>query len=188
MTYVLSQAPLAEPITLAEFKTHLKIDHSDEDALLESLIKAARQYLEYRAGLAVMSQVWRLVLDDWPKDGFLTLQKTPVQSVDQIVIYDEDGVSQNLDLSATILDSFSKPARLYVGAMARPGQLINGIEIVFTAGYSSASEVPDTLKRALLLHASHLYEFRGVVALDMQPASVPQGYEALISPFVRKSL
>jgi len=41
MALVMTAAPSAEPISLAEAKAHLRIDGNDEDALLASLIAAA---------------------------------------------------------------------------------------------------------------------------------------------------
>ena len=39
-------APSATPITLAEAKTFLRIDTSDDDTLINTLIGAARDYFE----------------------------------------------------------------------------------------------------------------------------------------------
>lgn len=188
MTYILAVAATSEPVTLAELKTHLRIDQTSEDSLLENLITTAREYLEKRTGLALLTQEWRLILDEWPHNGIISINKTPVQSITQIEIYDEDGIAELADLSSTLLDGHSQPARLYVGAQTAPTQTLNGIDISFTAGYGTAADVPDTLKRAIMIHAGHLYEFRGVVAPRMQPASVPQGYDALIGPWLRRSI
>lgn len=188
MTLVLSEPPLSEPVTLAELKDHLRLDHNGEDALLNSLISTARQYLEQRTSLALIDQSWRLCLDHWPNGNCVMLHKSPVQTIDNIEQFDIDGLPQTLSSASMLLDGKSKPARLYVGAQSAPGQAINGIEITFTAGFGTASDVPDTLKRAILIHAAHMYEFRGVISADQQPASVPEGYEVLLSPWARRSL
>ena len=46
MALVLTAVPAAEPISLADAKAHLRIDGSDEDALLTALIAAARMFVE----------------------------------------------------------------------------------------------------------------------------------------------
>ena len=188
MTLIQTDPPLAEPVTLAELKAHLRIDASDENDLLEGLIRVARAHLEAVTGVALMSQGFRLLLDDWPRGQVIQLMKTPVQTVDAILVYDADGVAQNLDLSGLLLDATAHPARLVIRERPRPVQPINGIEIEFTAGFGTGSEVPTELKRAILIHAAHLHEFRGAVTLDMQPAAIPPGYERLISPWLRRSL
>ena len=188
MTLIQTDPPLAEPLTLAELKAHLRVDASDEDELLEGLIRVARAHLEAATGVALMSQGFRLLLDDWPRGDVIQLMKTPVQTIDAILVYDAEGVEQNLNLSGLLLDATARPARLVIRERPRPGQPINGIEIEFTAGFGSGAEVPPELKRAMLIHAAHLYEFRGAVSLDMQPAAVPIGYERLISPWLRRAL
>jgi len=188
MTLIQTDPPLAEPVTLAELKAHLRIDVGDEDELLEGLIRVARAHLEAVTGVALMSQSFRLVLDDWPRCEVIQLMKTPVQTVDAILLYDADGVEQNLDLSGMLLDGTAHPARLVVRERPRPSQPINGIEIEFTAGFGSVNEVPPELKRAILIHAAHLYEFRGAVTPDMQPAAIPPGYDRLIAPWQRRAL
>ncbi|WP_417417468.1 head-tail connector protein [Hoeflea sp.] len=188
MTLIQTDPPLAEPVTLAELKAHLRIDATDEDGLLEGLIRVARTHLEAVTGVALMSQGFRLALDDWPQDAVIQLMRTPVQTVDAILLYDADGVARNLELSGLLLDGIAHPARLVVTQRPRPSQPINGIEIEFTAGFNSINEVPPELKRAILIHAAHLYEFRGAVSADMQPASIPAGYDRLIAPWQRRTL
>ena len=188
MTLIPTDPPLAEPVTLADLKAHLRIDLNDEDDLLEGLIRVARAHLEAATGVALMSQGFRLALDDWPCGEVIHLMRTPVQSIDAILVYDADGVEQSLDLSGLVLDGTAHPVRLVIKERPRPGQPINGIEIEFTAGFGSGAEVPPELKRAILIHAAHLYEFRGAVTPEMQPAAIPDGYQRLISPWLRRAL
>jgi len=188
MTLIQTDPPLAEPVTLAELKAHLRIDVGDEDELLEGLIRVARAHLEAVTGVALLSQGFRLFLDDWPRGEVIQLMRTPVQTIDAILVYDADGVAQDQDLTGMLLDATARPARLVVRERQRPSQPINGIEIEFTAGFGSATEVPPELKRAILIHAAHLYEFRGAVTPDMQPAAIPAGYDRLIAPWQRRAL
>lgn len=57
MTYAQTTPPSAEPLTLAEVKAHLRLDGSDEDALLASLISTAREHLERETGLCLISSL-----------------------------------------------------------------------------------------------------------------------------------
>ena len=88
-----------------------------------------------------------------------------------------------------MLDGAARPARLILPARPETARALNGIEIDFSAGFGeSGADVPDTLKRALLLHVAAMFELRGVLALDEQPGAVPQGYERLIAPHCRRRL
>ncbi len=189
MTYAVITPPSAEALTLADVKAHLRIDQGDEDGLLASLIAVAREHLERTTGLLLISQAMRLYLDGWPETGMLELTRGPVQSVSEVRIYDALGVETTADLAGHVVDGKARPARLWLRNRPAPGQAINGVEIDFTAGYGEAgTDVPDTLKRAMLTHIALMYEFRGAVAVDQQPAAVPDGYDRLIAPFCIRRL
>lgn len=189
MTYALITPPGAEPISLADLKAHLRIDGDDEDALLASLVRTARAHLERTAGLALISQGWRLYLDAWPEIGAIEIARGPVISVDAIRVFDELGEESAISLAGHVLDGIQRPARLWLRERPAARQAINGIEVDFTAGFGEAGEdVPDMLKRAMLVHAAHMYEFRGAVPVEMQPAGVPDGYDRLVAPFLIRRL
>ncbi|MCR4265351.1 head-tail connector protein [Nitratireductor sp. ZSWI3] len=184
MTLFRTVDPAVEPLTLAEAKAHLRIDHASEDDLLGGLLRAARQEVEKATGQALIEQAWRLVLDDWPETATVLLRRTPVRSVLSVTVFDADGAGSVLDPADYQLDAVSTPARLLLGNRPGVGRALNGIEIDFTAGYGEAgADVPDLLKRAILLLVAHWYEFRvGYGAAD-QPVSLPEGYRRLISTF-----
>lgn len=189
MTYALIAPPVAEALTLADVKAHLRIDQADEDDLLAGLIAAAREHLERTTGLALISQAIRLYLDRWPQAGVIEMTRGPVQAISEVRIYDAAGVETTVDLSGHVLDGASRPARLWLRSRPSPGQALNGVEIDFIAGFGEAgADVPDTLKRAMLVHIAAMYEFRGAVAVDMQPGVVPDGYARLVVPFAMRRL
>ncbi len=184
MTYALITPPSAEPLTLAEVKAHLRLDGGDEDELLLSLMKTAQAFLEGETGLCLIAQSWRLYLDRWPRDGVMRILKSPLQAIQSVTVYGLDGEAVDVSLEDHLLDGAGRPARLWLRDPPSPGRAVNGIEIDFSAGYGEAgTDVPDTLKRAMLIHIGHMFAFRGVISADQQPAGVPDGYERLIAPF-----
>jgi uncharacterized phiE125 gp8 family phage protein len=189
MTYLLIAPPDAEPLTLAETKAHLRLDTADEDDLVSSLITVAREHLERTAGLCLMTQTWRLLLDSICEDGVIQIARGPVQTIESVIVYDRAGATVEVGLDAHVLDGIARPARLLLAEPPGPDRAVNGIEIDFVAGFgSSATDVPDTLKRAMLTHVAEMYSCRGVVGLEDQPGAVPAGYDRLIAPFLIRRL
>ncbi len=181
--------PAGEPVTLAEAKAHLKIDHPDDDAEIAALIRAARRHLEADAGVALIEQGWRLTLDDWPDDDVATIRLHPLIGVAGVTVFGADGAGALLDASAWTLDRVSRPARI---AFLSPGPALrrfNGVEIDLVAGFGpTGTDVPDTLKRAILLLLAHFYEFRAEFSAMDQPVSIPAGYDRLVAPWRARRL
>ncbi|MCD2180993.1 head-tail connector protein [Rhizobium sp. GN54] len=192
MTIAELAPPGAEPITLAETKAHLRIDGAAEDDLLAALIRAAREHLEREAGLALIVRSFRLYLDAWPESRVIPIVRGPVQAIEAVTVYDDTGAPVELDLAGAVLDGAARPARLLLPAvpgLPGPGRALNGIEIDFTAGFGEAgTDVPDTLKRAMLTHVAAMYELRGVLAPAEQPGALPAGYDRLVAPFRMRRL
>ena len=187
MTLALISPPAAEPVTLADMKLHLRVTHASEDALISSLTKAAREELEQATGLALIAQGWRLYLDCWPGTLTVLIHKAPVIALSAVTIYDANGAPSSPPLPGFVLDRFSLPARLAIpDAVAAPGKRLNGIEIDFTAGFGATGvEVPDGLKRAIMLLAAHWYEFRGAETFDRESAAWPPSVERFVSRYRR---
>ena len=87
-------------------------------------------------------------------------------------------------LAGHVLDAVSTPARLFLATQPPTSRPLNGIEIDVTAGFgNTGADVPDTLTRAMLMHVALMYELRGAIPSDMQPAAIPAGYDRLVSPY-----
>jgi uncharacterized phiE125 gp8 family phage protein len=189
MTLFRTVAPDAEPVTVAELKAHLRIDGSQEDGLLGDLIRTARSEVEQATGCALLSQDWRLILDAWPVGNCVLLRCSPVREILAVTVYGADGGATVLDPAQMLLDGVSRPARLLFEAPPQPEQALNGIEIDFRAGFGeAATDVPDLLKRAIVVLAGHWFEFRASFAPSDQPVSYPPGYERLVAPFRQRRL
>lgn len=187
MPLILTSPPAAEPVTLAEAKALLRIDHADEDALISSLTLAARMHLERVLSLAMISQGWSLMLDRWPA-GPVSLTLLPVVAVTAVTVFDADGTPQAIPPGDIELDTASRPARLArkstVVTWPAPGRAVNGIEIAFSAGFGAAgASVPEPLRQAVLRLAADWYEQRTSVEVTDTSLPLPTAVASLVSPY-----
>lgn len=150
---------MAEPITTAEAKAHLRVDASTDDALIADKIVAAREWVENYTGLvltrrAVTEAIPRLLsrtkLRAWPIDP-----AAPVA----IVYRDSSGAEQSIADAA--LFAAARPGAVYPAPGSRwPTDARGEIAVTFTAGYADASEIPQLLKQAMLVMLTAFYEDR----------------------------
>ena len=186
MPSILLSGPSVEPITLADAKLYLRVEHDDDDDLIAALIAGSRIHVEARTRRALITQSWRLVRDAWPASGRLEILPVPLASLTAARIYLADGSTQSIDPSAFIIDKSAAPALLAFGngAPPAPGRALAGIEIDVTVGYGAAgTNVPEALRQAIRLLVAHWYENRGVAAIGETVAPLPASVEALIAPY-----
>jgi uncharacterized phiE125 gp8 family phage protein len=170
MALVLVTAPPAEPVTVAEMKTHLRIDHSDHDTYIATLIAAAREHLDGPFGIlgrAIVEQTWDYYLDAFPVLSSLRMPLPSLISVGSVKYYDTDQVLQTLDSADYTVDAVSAPGWIVIGDGGWPStyDMINAVIVRFTAGWASDSasppdygaNVPETLKLAIKLMVAAQY-------------------------------
>lgn len=180
MALVLSTAPTEEPLTTAEAKLHLRVDHSDEDTLIDGLITAARLHIEQTVlRRALVTQTWDLYVPAFPGSDELALPKPPLQSVSSVK-YTPDGDSQaTFNSSNYSTNLYAEPGYVKLNdGTSWPGDVleeVNGVQVTFVAGYGAAEDVPQPIKQAMLLLIGHLYENREQVV-------IAQGYNTIELP------
>jgi len=185
ISYLLA-GPAEEPVTLAEAKAWVKLDGADEDALLATLITAARLHLESVTGRALLTQSWRLVLDAWPAGGEVRLPVAPLSALTEIRAFDEDGDGHTLALEQFLVAPGDEPVRLLLPATVAGMPVLRqrfGIEIDYVAGFGAAADVPQELKQALLVLVAHWFEHRDAVVIAGSGAVIPFGFDRLIAPW-----
>lgn len=186
MSLTLVTAPTTEPLSLAAAKSQLRMDEDEDDALIRSLITAARQWVEGQTHRALVSQIWDQSIDgNWPwKYGrpCIELEKNPILSVDSITYV--SGASPEPTLGTSLYTAVTRNNGSYVVpayGQTWPSVLCvpNAITVRFTAGYAT---VPQPLVHAITMLVAHWYENREVIAMK-EPYVVPFTIEALISPY-----
>lgn len=183
MSTVINTAPASEPVSISEFKDHSTIEITDDDALVDGFITAARVILENDTKRAFVTQTW-----DYYLYGFCDVMILPfgkIQSVSAITYTDENGATQTLSASVYTVDTYRDPGRVvlaYDQAWPSTRDEINAVKITYVAGYGAASSVPQPIKTAVSLFASHLYENREAVTMGSL-SEIPLGVESIISPY-----
>lgn len=186
MSAILLTPPAIEPLSLAEARDFLRLDHDEDDDVLAALIAAARLRVEAHTRRALIAQHWRLVRDCWPASGLLKLLPVPVRALEAVRLWTEEGVPQELDLTAFVLDAVSAPARLRFArdTLTQPGRPFAGIEIDIEAGYgAAAADVPAPLRHAIRLLVTHWYENRALVNASGEVAAMPASVLSLVAPY-----
>lgn len=165
MPYVVTTPPTTEPISLAEAKLQCRVLSGvlDDDALLAIYIAAARQEAEQKTGRALLTQTITEYFPTW--SGCYELAVYPVQSITS-VSYIPDGATDYTPLTADthyFTDLISAPAQVqhpngfaYPALSERP----NPVRITYVAGNTQASDVPPTIRQAMLLLIAAYYEHR----------------------------
>ncbi len=178
--------PALEPVSLAEARLYLRLDASDEDALLSTLITAARLMVEAASGRTLIDQSWRIVMDRWPASGEIRLPLSPVSEIVSARVYDLLGAAQPVEASALSLDTAADPPAIRViSEVPEIGRERGAIEIDVVAGFGAAGDaVPALLRQAILRLACRWFEQRGDV-VGRDAAALPADVLALVLPFRR---
>lgn len=184
MAYKIITPPSEEPVSLSEAKQHLRVDGSDDDALISSLIVAARQQAENETLRALCTQTRELVRDYFPHD--FILRGAPIQSIVSVSFIDADGNDQVLDPVDTLLDKDSEPGYL-VPAYGRDWPetfpVPNAVRVRYICGYGSAADVPQSIKQWMLLAIGAMYAQREAIS-DRPLSALPDRFwHRLLDPY-----
>ena len=186
--------PTEEPLTVAEVRTHLRLDYTDdtttddaEDAWIERTIRAARARAEALTNRAIARSTWLLTLDSFPCE--ILLPNPRVISILDIEYTDENGEDQTLDPASYVLDNASEYRNWAETAAGydwpdTSDDTINNVRVTYTAGYANAEEVPDEIKHWMLLTVATMYKQRETVITGTTVAELPRNfYDALLDAY-----
>lgn len=190
---ILITAPAAEPLTLAEARLHLRIDDdiTEEDTLLEALIKAVRSRAEHELGRRLVTQTWDMVLDAFP-DGTdairLHSSLWQPQSITHVQYLDTAAVVQTMSAADYTLDPHTAPGYVFLNEGASwPGDAAdsaNAVKVRVVCGYgAAATDVPEDVRAWMKLQLGTLWEHRAAIASGVNVSELPGRFVAgLLDP------
>lgn len=162
------------PVPLRELAAHLRLatgftDDGSEDGLLELYLRNATAVIEGRTNKALIVRQYLMKVACWNRSGHLRMPVGPVASIDSFELV-RPGSTITLSPDEWMLEPGTSRQHLTgPGGMALR-TLPHGAlaEIAFTAGFGDSwNGVPDDLRQAVMLIATHFYENRaGDLELD----------------------
>ncbi len=193
-------------VDYSEIQSHLRLDGTDDQTLVENLISAVTNKIESSIGRKLITQVWSIYYDFFPRKdkadawwdgqrdgvpsdlytniGHLELPFGPCQTVSFFRTYDESDSTSSFDASLYSVDLISgfpkialKSGSVWPTTVLRP---VNGIHIKATFGYGAKAAVPAQIKEACKIMVANLYQNRGDGSLD---EAIPTTAQMLLEPF-----
>ncbi len=156
----LLEAPNIQPVDLSEVKKHLAVSHTGDDELIQTYLDAALEFVEFQTGRKLISQIWQLISDSW-KEVETVLPFGNLQSVISVSYKDPDGVSQTISTDYYVASGIGTDEGqiVFLSGFSTPSLYeVEPIIVEFECGYPSVETVPDSLKAAIKLKVSELYE------------------------------
>ena len=182
--------PAVEPISLADTKTHLRVDIVDDDAYIATLISSAREYCEDYLDRSLISTQWLMKMDNFghgiagieiPRPPMAQTGTTTTVAVTYTL--NTGGTTTTLSASDYRVDRAATPGRiypLYGGSWPSHISDANAVTVTWYSGYGpTAASVPSQIKHAMLMLIGTWYERRlGVDSVSS--VEVPFGVRALL--------
>ncbi len=168
-------------LSTARVRSWLRIEHTEEDVLLEALRATAVAYVEEYTNAKLGSHTATGYLDSWHSCDIPAGPVTAVTSVE----YKPAGYSSG-DLTAFNnwhADTDTRTARI---RFVDPPNLVeyefNRVRVTMTVGYA-ADDIPAPILQAVRLLIGHLYENRTAEVVGNYSSALILGVHALCNPF-----
>jgi uncharacterized phiE125 gp8 family phage protein len=169
----------SSPVTVDDLKEHALIEQDDQDGVIETMLGAAIEFLEEKAGgHALRRASWELRVPDWPCGAdAIEIPLFPVREVTALKYFDDDGAEQTIDAADYTVEPTSEGASIffdYSYSLPSLKRMPHPVRVEFDAGYDDPNEsgsgadpalaFPDRFKLAALMLAAAFYEHREEIA------------------------
>lgn len=134
--------PTTEPVTLEEVKLYMNVDYTEKDALINSLISAARQLLEEKFDIGIVEKDVQIIIDN--SAGGFAITGPPIGNVTG---EDENGNAITLTIIGDNNKYVEAPCDCY-------------LKLTYKSGYP-LGEVPEIYKTAIKQQVLWMLEHLG---------------------------
>lgn len=167
-------------LSLSDVKDYLEVTHSEDDSQIEDHLSTARDFFGRISGHRIDEQTREATFDRAAR--LYEIPSRPVNSLTKFESLDE-GTATEHDVS-NIYTYGSEAPEVHVKRAFAFSAPLDAVRITYTAGYPSASDVPNGIGEVLKKMVSDLYEFRTSVH---QTSNVPRElvlqWKDLLTPY-----
>ena len=189
-----------EPVTLADTKEFLRIDSTNDDELIKSLITVSRRKAENYMKRTVIKSTYKMTMENFPGiTGYIELMRPPIStaSSDMVISFIKDTTILNdtTQVGSTIyaIDHERLPSVVYpIYDNEWPSCVTDtkkdAVRVQYKAGYTTVSEIPEEIKLWIKMDVSNIYENREpLIETQAMKNIYPLGhpfYMGLLDPYV----
>lgn len=156
--FKLDTPAVAYPVEIGEMKLHLRVDHSDEDGIIDDYIASATASIGEELGRVMVTETWAESMSSAPRDVYLT--KLPADTLVSVTYYDTGNIQQTATIADFALYAADDWAFVRSDSWPAVFDRPDAITVKYSAGYGAADVVPAHLKQAIKLVVGHWYENR----------------------------
>lgn len=167
--YKITKRTVLSPVSLISVETHLRVNEGDEKAYLESLIRAATDYVEQYCNIKLMTTHIATELQVKANQP-ITLRFGDLKSVESVFIDDV-----LLDKSEYKVSYINNSIMFYQNAT---------VVINYIVGTDNALDIPPSIAQAILLIIGSFYEHREQQT-ELNLKEIPFGVANLLAKYVR---
>jgi len=162
--YTVFTPPLALPVTLATAKAHLRVDHDEEDALINLMISGATDYVQNEISGSLITQTIEEVYTHSARSYRLNRPKA-IEVVSLYYVPPESNKFDSMYSIDNLMISSGQGSSLILldAAPVVNTKVADKVRIRYKSGYGNTSEdVPSALRMAILIQLAEMYEHRQV--------------------------
>lgn len=181
-------------VTKEEAKAHCRVDHADDDNLMNNLIAAAEALLDGYSGIlgrALLTQSWQMKTNAFCDRIDLPVGLASLTDTDTTIAY-FDAANNTQPLASTVYRVLNDAKGSFIALQANQTWPISytredAVTINWKAGYGGAANVPRAIRQAMLMLIGHWYDNREAVVIGATVEKLPLAVEALLAPFRRRT-
>jgi len=179
-----------EPVSVDEAKNFCRVTGSQDDALIATLITAARQGLEKFCnssfGTKTLHAIWVLPTED---DEY-ELPYGPHIAVSKVYRIDAEGTETEMTVNADYWvygdQDFILKINRYWSTKGEYKEVTYRIEYTAGYGHTNTDQLPSAIKLAIMKEVATQYEMRENIVVGMGAMELSNEAKKIVSPYRRK--